>query len=65
VPAYVKSLNGLHAGLFNPNGRGYPDISAQGLYFECKDFLSNLPVQPRPNLKMQSSNKPICSCLEW
>jgi len=34
VPAYIESLNGEHAGLFNPNGRGYPDVAAQGLYFE-------------------------------
>ncbi|TAQ87514.1 hypothetical protein B7494_g4153 [Chlorociboria aeruginascens] len=34
VPNYVKSMNGEHAGLFNPNGRAYPDISAQGLYFQ-------------------------------
>lgn len=34
VPAYVKSMNGEHTGLFNPLGRGYPDIAAQGLYFK-------------------------------
>ncbi|OTB11951.1 hypothetical protein K445DRAFT_321668 [Daldinia sp. EC12] len=30
---YVKNLNGLYDGLYNKKGRGYPDISAQGLYF--------------------------------
>jgi tripeptidyl-peptidase-1 len=34
VPAYVKSMNGEHKGLFNPNGRAVPDIAAQGLYFQ-------------------------------
>ncbi|CZR64212.1 related to tripeptidyl-peptidase I [Phialocephala subalpina] len=33
VDEYVKGLNGLYDGLYNKNGRGYPDISAQGLYF--------------------------------
>jgi tripeptidyl-peptidase-1 len=33
VPEYVKSLGNQFAGLFNPNGRGYPDISAQGFHF--------------------------------
>ncbi|KAK8079652.1 hypothetical protein PG997_007470 [Apiospora hydei] len=31
--AYVKSLNGTFDGLYNKKGRGYPDISAQGMYF--------------------------------
>ncbi|OTA61978.1 tripeptidyl-peptidase 1 precursor [Hypoxylon sp. EC38] len=31
--SYVKNLNGLYDGLYNKMGRGYPDISAQGLYF--------------------------------
>ncbi|KAL9618720.1 MAG: hypothetical protein Q9160_006599 [Pyrenula sp. 1 TL-2023] len=30
VPPYVKDLNGTHDGLYNQNGRAYPDISAQG-----------------------------------
>ncbi|KAI0156633.1 tripeptidyl-peptidase 1 precursor [Hypoxylon sp. FL1284] len=30
---YVKSLSGLYDGFYNKEGRGYPDISAQGLYF--------------------------------
>ncbi|ORY57900.1 tripeptidyl-peptidase 1 precursor [Pseudomassariella vexata] len=30
---YVDSLDGLYDGLYNKEGRGYPDISAQGLYF--------------------------------
>ena len=33
VPAYVSSLNGAFAGLYNPHGRAYPDISAQGFHF--------------------------------
>jgi tripeptidyl-peptidase-1 len=33
VPAYVKSLGDEYAGLYNKEGRGYPDIAAQGLYF--------------------------------
>ncbi|KAI1102674.1 tripeptidyl-peptidase 1 precursor [Jackrogersella minutella] len=31
--SYVANLNGLYDGLYNKKGRGYPDISAQGLYF--------------------------------
>jgi len=35
VPPYVKNLKGSEIdGLFNHNGRAYPDISAQGLYFK-------------------------------
>ncbi|RDW92293.1 hypothetical protein BP5796_01687 [Coleophoma crateriformis] len=33
VGTYVKNLNGLYNGLYNKEGRGYPDVSAQGLYF--------------------------------
>ncbi|KAI4128849.1 MAG: hypothetical protein LQ347_004015 [Umbilicaria vellea] len=33
VPAYISSLNGSYAGLFNASGRGYPDIAAQGYHF--------------------------------
>jgi len=33
VDTYVKNLNGDYSGLYNSTGRGYPDISAQGLYF--------------------------------
>lgn len=33
VPAYVKALGDKYAGLYNKEGRGYPDLSAQGLYF--------------------------------
>ncbi|UJO13809.1 Tripeptidyl-peptidase SED2 [Fulvia fulva] len=29
VNAYIKSLNGLHDGLYNKAGRGYPDVAAQ------------------------------------
>ncbi|KAL7626034.1 hypothetical protein AAE478_002803 [Parahypoxylon ruwenzoriense] len=31
--SYVEKLGGLYNGLYNKKGRGYPDISAQGLYF--------------------------------
>lgn len=33
VPKYVKALNGQYSGLYNSEGRAYPDVSAQGLYF--------------------------------
>lgn len=33
VPPYVKALNGAYPGLYNPAGRGYPDIAAQGYHF--------------------------------
>jgi len=33
VDKYVAALEGKYEGLFNCEGRGYPDISAQGLYF--------------------------------
>ncbi|KAF2139771.1 uncharacterized protein K452DRAFT_320364 [Aplosporella prunicola CBS 121167] len=33
VGAYVKGLEGLHDGLFNRGGRGYPDVAAQGYRF--------------------------------
>jgi len=40
VDKYVKNLpKGLYKGRFNPEGRGYPDLSAQGLYFA---FVANL-----------------------
>jgi tripeptidyl-peptidase-1 len=33
VAKYIKNLKGKYDGLYNKKGRGYPDISAQGLYF--------------------------------
>lgn len=33
VPAYVQSLGSEYKGLYNPNGRGYPDMAAQGYHF--------------------------------
>lgn len=27
---YIASLGGAYKGLYNPNGRGYPDVAAQG-----------------------------------
>ncbi|XMA17432.1 hypothetical protein WAI453_010223 [Rhynchosporium graminicola] len=32
VPAYVNSMRGEHTGLFNPNGRAFPDLAAQGQF---------------------------------
>ncbi|KAF2708828.1 subtilisin-like protein [Pleomassaria siparia CBS 279.74] len=34
VQGYLEKIGSLHKGLYNTAGRGYPDISAQGLYFE-------------------------------
>ncbi|KAH3962538.1 hypothetical protein HBH70_161370 [Parastagonospora nodorum] len=34
VKGYLKKIGDEHKGLYNAAGRGYPDISAQGLYFE-------------------------------
>ncbi|OAL52778.1 tripeptidyl-peptidase 1 precursor [Pyrenochaeta sp. DS3sAY3a] len=33
VPEYVEGLGDLYDGLYNKEGRAYPDLSAQGLYF--------------------------------
>ncbi|QRV73000.1 tripeptidyl-peptidase I [Ceratobasidium sp. AG-Ba] len=33
VPLYLKKLGGAYKGLYNPTGRAYPDISAQGSRF--------------------------------
>ncbi|KAJ4374374.1 hypothetical protein N0V83_003115 [Neocucurbitaria cava] len=33
VPDYVDSLGDQYEGLYNPEGRAYPDLAAQGLYF--------------------------------
>ncbi|KAI8938687.1 hypothetical protein NX059_004554 [Plenodomus lindquistii] len=33
VPKYVKALGDLYEGLYNKEGRAYPDLAAQGLYF--------------------------------
>lgn len=33
VPAYISSLGSQYKGLYNPNGRGYPDLSAQSQAF--------------------------------
>lgn len=30
VTTYIQSLNGQYKGMFNPEGRGYPDVAAQG-----------------------------------
>ncbi|KXT05292.1 hypothetical protein AC578_10950 [Pseudocercospora eumusae] len=30
VLRYIQGLGGAHQGLYNPNGRAYPDVSAQG-----------------------------------
>ncbi|KAF2149201.1 subtilisin-like protein [Myriangium duriaei CBS 260.36] len=34
VPAYVKSLNGEFSAYYNQEGRGYPDLAAQGVAFD-------------------------------
>jgi tripeptidyl-peptidase-1 len=34
VTGYLEKIGDTHKGLYNPAGRGYPDISAQGLYFQ-------------------------------
>lgn len=33
VPKYIKALGDQYQGLYNKEGRGYPDLAAQGLYF--------------------------------
>lgn len=33
VPPYVASLKGAFAGLYDPSGRAYPDIAAQGFHY--------------------------------
>jgi tripeptidyl-peptidase-1 len=33
VPAYVATVDPSYDGLYNKNGRGYPDISASGFHF--------------------------------
>jgi len=33
VSKYLKGVGTLYKGLYNPAGRGYPDLAAQGLYF--------------------------------
>ncbi|KUI69965.1 Tripeptidyl-peptidase SED2 [Cytospora mali] len=33
VDTYVDSLNGSYAGYYNQEGRGYPDLAAQGYHF--------------------------------
>ncbi|KAJ7477364.1 subtilisin-like protein [Mycena latifolia] len=34
VYAYVANLDGIYSGLFNTTGRGFPDVSAEGVNFE-------------------------------
>ncbi|KAJ7513255.1 family S53 protease-like protein [Mycena galericulata] len=34
VDAYVANLDGAYSGLFNTTGRGFPDVSAEGVNFE-------------------------------
>ncbi|KAJ7830642.1 peptidase S8/S53 domain-containing protein [Mycena olivaceomarginata] len=34
VDAYVANLDGTYSGLFNTTGRGFPDVSAEGVNFE-------------------------------
>lgn len=32
ITKYIQSLKGRHHGMYNPNGRAYPDVSAQGAH---------------------------------
>jgi len=34
VSAYLSSIGGMYSGLYNPSGRGYPDISAQARNYQ-------------------------------
>ncbi|KAF7293014.1 Family S53 protease-like protein [Mycena indigotica] len=34
VEQYIANLNGTYDGLYNPSGRGFPDVSAQSVNFE-------------------------------
>lgn len=44
VPAYIASLKGEFAGLYNESGRGFPDIAAQGYRFITIYNESILPL---------------------
>ena len=37
VSRYLSQMNGTFKGLFNPHGRAYPDVSAQGVEFTIYD----------------------------
>tara|TARA_R110002003_G_scaffold20_2_gene1055 strand:- start:6290 stop:7306 length:1017 start_codon:yes stop_codon:yes gene_type:complete len=44
VSDYLKRLGSRWEGLYNPNGRGFPDVAAQGLRFRVVDKGATIPV---------------------
>ncbi|KAF2795550.1 tripeptidyl-peptidase-like protein [Melanomma pulvis-pyrius CBS 109.77] len=44
VPAYLKKLGSRWEGLYNPNGRGFPDVAAQGSGFRVVDKGTQISV---------------------
>ncbi|KAF2030683.1 subtilisin-like protein [Setomelanomma holmii] len=44
VSGYLKRLGSRWEGLYNPNGRGFPDVAAQGLRFRVVDKGVTIPV---------------------
>ncbi|KAJ7310808.1 family S53 protease [Mycena albidolilacea] len=47
VDAYISSLGDTYSGLFNTTGRGFPDVSAEGVNFvvvsDCRGFRRSAP----------------------
>lgn len=44
VSSYLKKLGNQWDGLYNPSGRGFPDVAAQGLGFRVVDKGATIPV---------------------
>jgi tripeptidyl-peptidase-1 len=44
VSGYLKRLGSQWTGLYNPSGRGFPDVAAQGLAFRVVDKGITIPV---------------------
>ncbi|KAF2703277.1 tripeptidyl-peptidase-like protein [Pleomassaria siparia CBS 279.74] len=44
VPAYLEKLGSQWAGLYNPAGRGFPDVAAQGSSFRVVDKGTQISV---------------------
>ncbi|KAF1994689.1 tripeptidyl-peptidase-like protein [Amniculicola lignicola CBS 123094] len=44
VPEYLKKLGNKWEGLYNPNGRGFPDVAAQGSRFRVVDKGTQINV---------------------
>lgn len=44
VPIYLAQLGKRWEGLYNPNGRGFPDVAAQGVYFHVFDHDQDILV---------------------